>query len=321
MSQLLQSSKDAAIDDTTTSFTNLSDNETFLKREINNTVSHIHALMRDHKLEPTPFTFSTADGTQFYDKPVAVNSINTVTMTINSMVHPLHIVESQAEWDRINQVSLTGGIPRHAFPRRDDIGFYPIPGDVYTVTITYNYSPVAMTQADYTTGTIARTISSKAIVGTGTTFTAAMVGRWLVETNSGIPSSNFYRVGTFTDTTHITVHKKVVEATGSSLTYIIGESPELPDSLHEYIPYRAAAIYYKLRRKDAKHAKELLNFFYTGDYDNERRTGKITGGVLHELRMLKERGRGNSQIVYTGGGMSQNRIQNEAWTTVLGDLS
>ena len=66
------------------------------------------------------------------------------------------------------------------------------------------YTDVAAGQrigTDYTTGTVAVTATTGAVVGTGTTFTAAMVGKPFKATGH----SKWYRVKTFTDTTHITI--------------------------------------------------------------------------------------------------------------------
>ncbi len=53
----------------------------------------------------------------------------------------------------------------------------------------------------YTTGTVDITATTGAVVGTGTTFTSGMVGKPFKATGH----SKWYRVKTFTDTTHITI--------------------------------------------------------------------------------------------------------------------
>ena len=66
------------------------------------------------------------------------------------------------------------------------------------------YSKAAAGQwygTDYTTGTVTITNTTGAVVGSGTTFTSAMVGKPFKATGH----SKWYRVKTFTDTTHITI--------------------------------------------------------------------------------------------------------------------
>jgi hypothetical protein len=54
---------------------------------------------------------------------------------------------------------------------------------------------------DYTTGTVTITTGTGAVVGSGTTFTSAMVGKGFKATGH----TNWYKVTAFTDTTHITI--------------------------------------------------------------------------------------------------------------------
>jgi hypothetical protein len=69
--------------------------------------------------------------------------------------------------------------------------------------------------ADYTTGTIAVTNGSTAVVGTGTTFTAGMVNRRIVI--NGV----WYTVQSFTDATHIGLTANYTGSTASGLSYAI----------------------------------------------------------------------------------------------------
>jgi hypothetical protein len=69
--------------------------------------------------------------------------------------------------------------------------------------------------ANYTTGTIAVTNGSNAVVGSGTTFTSAMVDRRIVI--GGI----WYTISVFTDATHITLSSNYAGSTASGLSYSI----------------------------------------------------------------------------------------------------
>lgn len=76
------------------------------------------------------------------------------------------------------------------------------------------------TTADYTTGTIQVTNGSTAVVGTGTTFAAGMVGKMIrVGTDNA-----FYRIAVFTDATHITLASNYTGTGGSGQTYTIFSS-------------------------------------------------------------------------------------------------
>ena len=72
------------------------------------------------------------------------------------------------------------------------------------------------TTSPYTTGTAAVTNGSKAVVGTGTTWVASMVGcRFYVA------SGKYYIVAGFTDSTHITLEEYYTGTTDATATYTI----------------------------------------------------------------------------------------------------
>ncbi len=317
-SQLLQATQDACINDDSISYTGLSSDIVFLQREINNTVGDIFRLMKQYRLQPPPYTKVTVASTIYYKFRPGVTKLESMTVSVGSQNIPLKIVANQQEWDRLQQVPISSGFPTHVFPRRDDFGIYPTPQGVYTMNITANFSPVNMTAVDQSDGAVAITNNSATVTGTTTSFTASMEGRWFAITTNGIPSQNFYRIDTVTNATSLTLDRPIVEDTASSQTYLIGESPEIPDELHEFIPFRAASVWYMLRRKDNIHAQELLNYYSTGDYNNNKRSGNLKGGVLSVLRDMVENGRGNSQITETGGGDDgTNLIRDGIWSTVL----
>lgn len=78
---------------------------------------------------------------------------------------------------------------------------------------------------DYTTGTVTVTVTTGAVVGSGTTFTAAMVGKGFKADGH----SAWYRVKTYTDATHITIEDDNDDLTsaytggaiGAGATYVI----------------------------------------------------------------------------------------------------
>lgn len=242
-----------------------------------------------------------------------------MTVNVGTYRPPLTIVESEAEWNILQAVPNTAGWPTHVFPRRDTYGIYPTPQAVYTMTLTGLWIPVNMYADDYKTGTIALTNGSPNIVGTNTTFTSAMVGQWIATTDStGTVNGNFYRISSYTNATHIAVDRNVIDTSVSGSTFVIGQSPEIPEDLHQFIPYRVAATYYAVRRRNPTLAQSYLNYFWTGDFYNERREGEISGGVLNVLRDLLNKGRSNSGLVETGGATSTvDIIRDASWTSLI----
>lgn len=319
-SQLIADSQDICIDDTATTYTGLSDTKTFIKREINNTNTYLFNLLKSYKLQPPPYTESTVANHNTYSFRPGFAKLTSATIAITSKyIPPMKIVESEDEWNRYQQIPITSAFPTHIYPMRDTYGIYPTPQGVYTMTLSGIWIPLNMTVDDYKTGTIAWTSGSPNIVGTGTTFTASMVGQWLAGTDSnGNVTGNFYRIATFTDTIHIAVDRNVIDTTASGQSFVIGQSPEIPPELHEFIPYRVGAAYYGIRRRNSTVAQKYLNYFYTGDYDNDKREGEIMGGVLSVVRDLKEKGRDNSGLVETGSSTDTiDVIRDASWTSII----
>ena len=206
-------------------------------------------------------TASTVANQQYYAYPPGIVDIEDVVITVGSLNYPLEAVGSQARWDSLNAVLIqSGAIPQYFFPRRDDFGIWPIPQDVYTITLNYHWRDRNLTNDDYTTGTVSVTNGSATITGSGTTWTAAMVGRWFTATD-GL----WYRIAGFTNSTTLTLATNFAGATASSLSYTIGESPELPEEAHTLLATGVTADYYMGYRKDAINGKAWTNKFWTGD--------------------------------------------------------
>ncbi len=317
--EIIADSQDLCIDDSSTTYTGLSDTKSFIKRQINNVNTDIFNLLKNYKLQPPPYTDSTIANQIYYPFRPGFSKLTSLVVNVGTYKPPLKIVQSEDEWNQLQQVPVTAAWPVKVYPRRDDFGLYPTPQTVYTMTISGIWIPVNLTADDNITGTIAWTNGSPNIVGTTTAFTTSMVGSWLASTGSdGVPNSNMYRVATYTNATHITVDRNVIETTASGLSFVIGQSPEIPEDLHQFIPYRVAAAYYSIKRRNPTLAQQYLNYFWTGDYDNIKREGEFTGGVLNVLNDLLEKGRSNSGLVETGGGDGNLDVIRDAnWTSII----
>ena len=317
LSQLLQNSIDLCVDDTTSSTNNLSTTPVFLQRELNNTVKDIFTLMKKYSLRPLPVTANTVSGQIYYHYPPGFSKIESITIPLGNMILPLKVVQSQEQWDQLHIVPIISNYPEYVFPRRDDFGIFPTPQTAVTMTLTGNYQPKNMVATDYNTGTASTTNGSSTVSISGATLTASMVGRSFYLTANGIDSGSWYRIAAVTPSTSITLENFFAESSVSGSTYVIGESPDIPEELHEFLPYRAAASYYAAKRRDMEHAQQLLNFYYTGDFANVNRKGNIRGGILAVLKDLQERGRGNSQIVEMANSGRPPILAGGVWSTVV----
>ena len=317
--EIIQQSIDICIDDQSVSYTGMSDPLTFIKREINNAVSDIFTLMKEYRLQPTPKIVATKSGYTYYSNPPGLMKPESFTIALGTHTPPLEIVQSQQQWNRYQQLPITSGFPTKVFPRRDDFGIYPTPDNIYNITIVGSYQPTRMNVADFTDGVVKVTNDSTELVITGGTFTESMVGRWfsLTDSTSLESNGNWYRISGYTSSTKLQLSRTFTEDTKQGQTFVIAESPEIPDELHQFIAYKVGSVYWNVRKQDSKRSQELANYFYTGDLNNSNRTGSIQGGILATLRDMKTNGRGNSNLIEMYADDSEDYLTNTIWGTEL----
>jgi hypothetical protein len=254
----------------------------FIKEHINKTYHNIQAELR-------------GASQQYYQYPADVYPpIESATWTVAGVDYSLQVVNSQQQWNQINEIDFSGTtVPQFIFPRRDDFGLYPIPSTASeTITLVSSLLDRDMTIEDYTTGTVTLANDDATVTGAGTTFTAAMVGRWFQGTND----QYWYRISSFTSTTALELERNFEGTSGATLSYTIGETPELPPEVHELIPHGAAAQFFTAR-KDFAASQAHLNYVKYGTYAPSADDMRIPrGGLLGALRRYAKRD--NSAIVY-----------------------
>lgn len=191
-------------------------------------------------------------------------------------------------------------IPQFYFPRKDDFGIWPIPQAVYTLNFFAFSRDRNLLVADYATGTALCTIADATVVGTGTTWTTAMVGRWFTITDTTkVGQGYWYRVVTFTDTTHLELDRVWDAATITTSTYRIGESPEIPEETHILLPAGTASDYYAGLRNDIVKATWWDNTFWTGSGVNasrDKNDKNIAAGLIGLIKNYENRDKSN--LVY-----------------------
>lgn len=285
---------------------------TYLKGEINRSKRIIEKELGIYRTDIVR-TASTVDGQQYYHYPPNFGELKSIKVTIGSVDYVLSVCESQDEWDRINAITLAANaFPTLVFPRNYDFGIYPIPQDAYTMTMVFTPRHKDLTAEDYETGTIALSEGSTVVTGSGTTFTAEMVGRWLKA-----PDGLFYRIATFSSTTMLGLESVYEGGDVSGASYTIGESYDFPEELHNLPPILAAANYFIQKRGDHNKGQALLNLFYTGDLNNNgRELSDARGGLLH----AKESYAGRSAT----GIVRRNKVKNhynnsKLWATSISE--
>lgn len=241
-----------------------------------------------------PKTASTVANQQFYAYPLNTINVEDVVVTVGSVNYPLEIINSQKQWDTINSLQIQPtAIPQFFFPRRDDFGIWPIPTDAYTITFNYHYRDRGLQIADYNTGTITTTNGSTTVTGSATSFGAYMVGLWLQVTDATTTGWGYwYRIGSYSSTTSISLEQYWQTASLSGVTYRIGQLPEIPEEGHIMLCDGATADFYAGMRSEIQQATWFNNKFWTGDGNNNSRTEgdqSIKAGLIGMMNYYADR--------------------------------
>lgn len=233
-----------------------------IKRGINQGLHRFRALLNREYITQRR-TFSLVASQQYYQMPEEAIRPNSLTITVGSIAYPLQFIEDDEQWRLLNaRANQTSDIPEFAYVRgQDEIGIWPIPTSNLSsgAELVYEARQRDLSQDDYTTGTVSVTQDSATVTGSGTTFTASMVGRSF-KVNDGSPDGLWVRIASFTDATHVVLENVYEGNSGSGKAYIIGEVPDVPEEYQLALVDFALWRYY-LRRRDTKIAKDYKDAF------------------------------------------------------------
>lgn len=175
-------------------------------------------------------------------------------------IYAPEIIFDPVRWKTILQYRLgTQDVPYFTYVENRTYKVQPIPATTGNLIILRGRLQVNdLTIADYTTGTIVSVANGgTAIVGSGTVWTADMVGRYIqiTETTAANGGDGFwYEIGGWTDATHISLTKpyegRVISA--GSATYTIGQVSVVPAAYQPAITYRSLALYWQLQGELAR---------------------------------------------------------------------
>lgn len=245
------------------SLTNASDSATLTLADILMNASEKRILTK----KSWPFleralTITTTASTQFKNLPALISKVSSVYVTVGSTRYTPIEASSRAFWDKLNVNNITSDYPEYWFVFNGQLGLYPIPATSSNViTVNCRIMPKNLTIADYTTGGIlTATNGSTSIVGTGTSWTSSMVGRWLNITESDTANKgdgNWYEVESVTNSTTL-VLKSAYQGTSifsGNAAYTIGQMSLLPEGYHELPVYEAVRVYYASIQPDVNKFK------------------------------------------------------------------
>jgi len=209
-------------------------------------------------------TDNTVAGQQFYTLPYDYDQLDDVTVTIGTTKYVPREVENQQSWDILNQqTTFQSNFPDYYYIFNGQLGFYPIPSSSSTGAITYNYRRkiVDLSIADYTTGTIVSIANgAKTVTGSGTTWTASMVGEF-IRISAPTGDNVWYEIGAVGSTTSLTLVKSYngTSIAAGSAAYTIGQMPILPEAFHDLPVYDALSVYFSSVAQDVNKANLYLD--------------------------------------------------------------
>lgn len=215
------------------------------------------------------YTTSTVAQTQFYNMPPQVKNLINVTVSIGGVLWVPKFAPTREFWDSLNVITFYQDFPSFFYvyngtAGNPQMGLFPIPASSSnTITMNYKIRTIDLSQADYTTGTVAVTNGSPTITGTGTTFVANMVNRW-IRVTAPDGDEQWYQIKTFTSTTSLTLYNNYTGNTASGAAYTIGEAPILPEDYQDLPLYRALYIYYNSIVPDKGRAELWKNLYEEG---------------------------------------------------------
>lgn len=196
-------------------------------------------------------------------------------------------VASEKMWSMMKSGAVTGRPTHYHYSPTFGMGggaleMFPIPSSSnYIINLTYEAQAKDLSQAAYTTGTVTLTNNNAAVVGAGTTFTAAMIGRYLVPTTAGADAMPYEIIG-FTDATHITLNTPYIGTTTAGLSYKIVEVPLLPEDMQILPCYGALQEWWSSKGNTAK-TQEFEQKFVQG-----MQLGKKTHAVVTRDEVVGE---------------------------------
>lgn len=229
----------------------------------NDAYRHICAL-KDWPFLERPRTLTTIASTQFYNLPYDTDQVKAVSVLVGTTTYVPKQSPSKDHWDMLNLSVFTSDIPEWYFLQAGQVGLWPKPATAgNTIQLQTKVRVIDLSAADYSTGTIVTTstaVGVTTVTGSGTVWTAQMVGRYLRVTYSDTANTGdgvWYEITGVASGTSLTLARAYggTALTAASANYIIGQMPLLPEAFHD-TPWKLATAEY-WEKEDDKRSKNF----------------------------------------------------------------
>jgi len=211
-------------------------------------------------------TATTVASQQAYSLPYDYDKLIDVYLTVSSTKYVPTEIVSHTDWDRLNeQTTYTSNNPVFFHIYNNQMLFWPIPSSS-SLTITYNYrkNVVDLSIADYTTGTVA-TAGTTTVTGSGTSWNASMIGKYLQVTPTSTAATNgdgfWYKITAVASTTSLTVDRAYGGSNVTGAAYTIGQMPAIVEAFHDLPVYKAVEMYYSTIEPEPDRAQMFKRIY------------------------------------------------------------
>lgn len=209
------------------------------------------------------------------------------TGTASDTIYAPRMIFDPTMWKRVLQSRLgTQEVPYFTYVENRTFKIQPIPsvtGNLMVLRGRLNTRNLSI--ADYSVGTIVSIANAgTTIIGSGTTWTADMVGRYIKinQTTAANGGDGFwYEIGSFTNATTIGLVKPYegTSIAAGSATYTIGQVSPIPEAYDISVVYRSAALYWQ----DKGNTTKSERFWRMYDGGVEAGLSKVYGGIISEM--------------------------------------
>lgn len=290
------------------------DNQTLGAQLINDSIRTV-SNMRGGRWPWLEFTttVNTSSSNDYIIVPASVEKIADLYVTVDtSTIYTPTPISDSWRWKQILASQLGSSDWALYFYRQGNKVFIqPAPASANPVTIRARRKIRDLSIADYTTGTITTATSgSTTIVGSGTSWTASMAGRWIRIAESDTANKGdgqWYEIASVTNTTTLVL---VAPYEGTSIavgtaTYTIGQMSVIPEPYDLAPVYRAVALYWQSKDND-KYLQYMMQ--YDGGYEAGKQRDEPGGLVGQLIEAFGE----TSEGAYISPDINKNNIPGNA---------
>ena len=214
------------------------------------------------------FVQDSVAGQQVYNIPVPVKKVVAVSVKIGTYTYTPSQVFSQDDWNFLNTpTDVTGDVTSYYFVKDNQVYLWPKPatsGNEITINALTQVRDIS--KDDYVTGTVSAVANGgTTITGSGTTWTAGMVGSYISITNTNaanVGDGFWYQITDVPSTTSLTISRPYAGTSivAGAATYTIGDVMIIPQDYQLAPVYYAAAMYWRAQG-DQGRSVDYMNTF------------------------------------------------------------